>query len=78
MGLYRKYTEQSSFNKKMKRPSHITDTTISNMMGYSGNGNTNMDNTDYGKIKSKGGLVKNDPPCNSCKKSKSKSKTKKK
>jgi len=48
------------------------------MMGYSGSGNTNMDSADYGKIKSKGGLVKNDPPCNSCKKSKSKSKTKKK
>lgn len=51
MGLYKKY------RKKPNKPNGI-DTTISNMMGYSGSGSTNMSSKDYGKIKSKGGLTK--------------------
>lgn len=56
MGLYKKYTQQNNFNKKLKRYSE--DTTASNMMGYSGSGSINMDHKDYGKVKSKGGVTK--------------------
>ncbi len=51
MGLYKKY-------KQKLKPKNSEDTTISNMMGYAGNGSVNMDHKDYGKVKSKGGLVK--------------------
>jgi hypothetical protein len=43
--------------KQKPKPAGV-DTTIPNMMGYSGSGSVNMDHKDYGKIKPKGGSTK--------------------
>lgn len=59
MPLYKKYKGQRTFVTDYPRTPGIKDTTISNMMGYGGNGSINMDHKDYGKIKSKGGVAKN-------------------
>lgn len=58
MALYKRYKQQNNFDGKQKRSKPTEDTTISNMMGYGGNGSVNMDHKDYGKVKSKGGLTK--------------------
>ena len=58
MGLYKNNRQQNNYSKKQKRSPVVEDTTAANMMGYSGQGSTNMDSKNYGKVKSKGGITK--------------------
>lgn len=72
MALYKNYKQQNTSKTKLPRASVVDDTTISNMMGYSGQGSVNMDHKDYGKIKSKGGLTKSNAVVNNYKSKKNK------